>query len=146
MLNELLEFEPGCDVDPINIKEETPLHLAVQYEEPELRALLVDSLLDAGADTRLRFTITPSLSFPVLIVSSGLKTRMVKWRWTMCIRMMRKRKLHSAAMRLSVTSQRLTSLMVRVSWPHRKRTRTDLQKYYFEEEDDDDYSESDDEE
>ena len=60
VLNELLEFEPGCDVDPTNIQGETPLHLAVQYEEPELRALLVDSLLDAGADTRLRFTITPS--------------------------------------------------------------------------------------
>lgn len=126
MLNELLEFEPGCDVDPINFQEETPLHFAVRCEEPELRALLVDSLLDAGADTRLRFTITPSLSFPVLIVSSGLKIRLAKWRWTTYIRMMRKLKLHSAAMRLSVASQRLTSHMVRVSWPHRKRTGTDL--------------------
>ena len=53
VLNELLEYD-GCDVDYINnIEGATPLHLAVKIKEPELRALIVDSLLDAGADTRL---------------------------------------------------------------------------------------------
>jgi ankyrin repeat protein len=51
VLNELLEHE-DCDVDYINIEGATPLHLAVKIKEPELRALIVDSLLDAGADTR----------------------------------------------------------------------------------------------
>jgi ankyrin repeat protein len=50
VLNELLEYD-GCDVDYTNnIEGATPLHLAVKIEEPELRALIVDSLLDAGAD------------------------------------------------------------------------------------------------
>ena len=41
-----------CDVDPINrIEKATPLHLAVQLEDPELRLHIVDSLLEAGADT-----------------------------------------------------------------------------------------------
>jgi uncharacterized protein len=52
-LDKLLEYE-GCDVDYVNLLEgATPLHLAVQIKEPELRAFIVDSLLDAGADTRL---------------------------------------------------------------------------------------------
>jgi ankyrin repeat protein len=63
VLNELLEYEEGCDVDLTNIEKETPLHLAVKYGEAELRALMVDSLLDAGAETRLGFTVAPSL-FP----------------------------------------------------------------------------------
>ncbi|KAF8274303.1 ankyrin [Lactarius quietus] len=54
VLNEILEYE-GCDVDYTNyIEGATPLHLAVKIEEPELRALIVDSLLDAGADTRIK--------------------------------------------------------------------------------------------
>ena len=53
VLNGLLEYE-GCDVDFVNnIEGATPLHLAVKIKEPELRALIVDSLLDAGADTTL---------------------------------------------------------------------------------------------
>jgi hypothetical protein len=52
-LDKLLEHE-GCDVDYVNrLEGATPLHLAVQIKEPELRAFIVDSLLDAGADTRL---------------------------------------------------------------------------------------------
>ncbi|TRM70611.1 ankyrin repeat-containing domain protein [Schizophyllum amplum] len=44
-----------CDVDPINrIEKATPLHLAVKVEHPELRKYLVDSLLEAGADTRIK--------------------------------------------------------------------------------------------
>lgn len=54
VLNELLEYGEGCDVDPTNIQDETPLHLAVKHEEPELRAFMVDSLLDAGADTSIK--------------------------------------------------------------------------------------------
>ncbi|KAI0299801.1 hypothetical protein BC826DRAFT_905944, partial [Russula brevipes] len=51
-LNELLEYD-GCDVDYTNQLEGlTPLHFAVKIAEPALRALIVDSLLDAGADTR----------------------------------------------------------------------------------------------
>ncbi|KAH8992395.1 ankyrin repeat-containing domain protein [Lactarius akahatsu] len=54
VLNELLEYY-GCDVDYTNnIEGATPLHLAVKIEEPELRALIVDSLLDAGADPRIK--------------------------------------------------------------------------------------------
>jgi len=54
ILNELLEHE-GCDVDYVNYLEgATPLHLAVKIPEPELRALIVDSLLDAGADTHIK--------------------------------------------------------------------------------------------
>ena len=53
VLNELLEYD-GCDVDYVNhLQGATPLHLAVKIEQPELRALIVDSLLDAGADTQL---------------------------------------------------------------------------------------------
>ena len=41
-----------CDVDPINrIERATPLHLAVRIDEPELRRYVVESLLDAGANT-----------------------------------------------------------------------------------------------
>ncbi|KAG7100135.1 hypothetical protein E1B28_001915 [Marasmius oreades] len=44
-----------CDVDPISrIEKNTPLHLAVKLQDPELRAHTVDSLLDAGADTTIR--------------------------------------------------------------------------------------------
>jgi len=54
VLNELLEYD-GCDVDFVNnIEGATPLHLAVKIKEPELRALIVDSLLDAGADTSIK--------------------------------------------------------------------------------------------
>ncbi|KAI9511891.1 ankyrin repeat-containing domain protein [Russula earlei] len=53
-LNELLEYE-DCDVDLVNrLEGATPLHLAVKIKEPELRALIVDSLLDAGADTSIK--------------------------------------------------------------------------------------------
>lgn len=54
VLNELLEYD-GCDVDYTNnLEGATPLHLAVKIKEPELRALIVDSLLDAGADPRIK--------------------------------------------------------------------------------------------
>jgi len=54
VLNELLEYD-GCDVDYVNrIEGATPLHLAVKIEQPELRALIVDSLLDAGANTHMK--------------------------------------------------------------------------------------------
>ncbi|KAI9444610.1 ankyrin repeat-containing domain protein [Lactarius indigo] len=54
VLNELLEYD-GCDVDfTNNIEGATPLHLAVKIKEPELRALIVDSLLDAGADPQIK--------------------------------------------------------------------------------------------
>lgn len=56
VLNELLEYD-GCDVDYVNnIEGATPLHLAVKIDEPELRALIVDSLLDAGADPQYAFS------------------------------------------------------------------------------------------
>ena len=51
VLEHILSHEE-CDVDPINrIDKATPLHLAVQLEDPELRLHIVNSLLDAGADT-----------------------------------------------------------------------------------------------
>ncbi|KAF8919493.1 ankyrin repeat-containing domain protein [Mucidula mucida] len=54
VLEHILSHEE-CDVDPINrIDKATPLHLAVQIEDPELRLHVVDSLLEAGADTRIK--------------------------------------------------------------------------------------------
>ncbi|KAK0224756.1 hypothetical protein EDD85DRAFT_778256 [Armillaria nabsnona] len=51
----LWTWTPSVDVDPINrIEKATPLHLAVKLEHPELRKHVVDSLLDAGADTSIR--------------------------------------------------------------------------------------------
>jgi ankyrin repeat protein len=54
VLEHLLCYD-GCDVDPINrLEKATPLHLAVVTEDPQLREELVKSLLDAGADYRIR--------------------------------------------------------------------------------------------
>lgn len=44
--------QDGCDVDPINrIEKATPLHLALRIEDEDVRQGVVESLLDAGADT-----------------------------------------------------------------------------------------------
>ncbi|KAI0789561.1 ankyrin repeat-containing domain protein [Abortiporus biennis] len=44
-----------CDVDPINrLEGATPLHLALKIEDKELRKAVVESLLDAGADTSIK--------------------------------------------------------------------------------------------
>ncbi|KAF9469525.1 ankyrin repeat-containing domain protein [Collybia nuda] len=54
VLEHILSRE-GCDVDPINsIEKATPLHLAIKIEHVELRKFIVDSLLDAGADTSIK--------------------------------------------------------------------------------------------
>ncbi|KAJ7144835.1 ankyrin repeat-containing domain protein [Mycena crocata] len=54
VLEHILSHEE-CDVDPINrIEKATPLHLAVRLEDPELRKHIVESLLEAGADTRIK--------------------------------------------------------------------------------------------
>ncbi|KAK0185156.1 ankyrin repeat-containing domain protein [Armillaria mellea] len=54
VLEHILSHE-DCDVDPINrIEKATPLHLAVKLEHPQLRKHVVDSLLEAGADTSIR--------------------------------------------------------------------------------------------
>lgn len=40
-------------MDPINrIEGATPLHLALKLSDPELREIVVESLLDAGANAR----------------------------------------------------------------------------------------------
>jgi len=53
VLEHLLSCE-GCDVDPINrLEHATPLHLALRISEPDVRKYVVESLLDAGADTRI---------------------------------------------------------------------------------------------
>jgi uncharacterized protein len=45
--------QDNCDVDPINrIEKATPLHLALKIEDKDTRNYVVESLLDAGADTR----------------------------------------------------------------------------------------------
>ncbi len=52
ILEHLLEYD-GCDVDLQNrIEKATPLHLALQIDDPETRAAVVSSLLEAGADTK----------------------------------------------------------------------------------------------
>lgn len=54
VLEHILEHEE-CDVDPINrLERATPLHLAVRLDDPELRKEVVDSLLEAGADTYIK--------------------------------------------------------------------------------------------
>ncbi|KAK0465975.1 uncharacterized protein EV420DRAFT_1617459 [Desarmillaria tabescens] len=54
VLEHILSHE-DCDVDPINrIEKATPLHLAVKLEHPGLRKHVVNSLLEAGADTKIR--------------------------------------------------------------------------------------------
>ncbi len=51
---EILVDVPGINVNKQNIKEgNTPLHLAVQYEEdPEVALSIVNILLDVEADPR----------------------------------------------------------------------------------------------
>ncbi|KAI0333987.1 ankyrin [Cubamyces sp. BRFM 1775] len=54
ILEHLLEHD-GCDVDPQNrIEKATPLHLAIRIEDAEVRKAVVASLLEAGADTRIK--------------------------------------------------------------------------------------------
>lgn len=60
----------NCDVDPVNrIDGQTPLHLAVKESDPEMRAWLVETLLDAGADT----TFVCFASLAVDYVNHGTK-------------------------------------------------------------------------
>lgn len=53
VLEHLLAYE-GCDVDLQNrLENNTPLHMAVKYlMDPEERNEIVESLLDAGANTK----------------------------------------------------------------------------------------------
>ncbi|GLB43653.1 putative ankyrin repeat [Lyophyllum shimeji] len=54
VLEHILSHEE-CDVDPINtIEGATPLHLAMRIEHTALRQHIVESLLDAGADTYIK--------------------------------------------------------------------------------------------
>ncbi|KIJ54234.1 hypothetical protein M422DRAFT_221764 [Sphaerobolus stellatus SS14] len=55
VLEHLLTYD-GCDVDFQNrLEGNTPLHAAVKYiEDPEERNYVVESLLDAGADTKIK--------------------------------------------------------------------------------------------
>ncbi|KAG5643300.1 hypothetical protein DXG03_001227 [Asterophora parasitica] len=54
VLEHILSHEE-CDVDPQNrLDKSTPLHLAVKIEHVALRRHVVDSLLEAGADTRIK--------------------------------------------------------------------------------------------
>jgi hypothetical protein len=109
VINGLLEDE-GCDVDYTNrLEGATPLHLAVKIKEPELRAFIVDSLLDAGANTLFVFTLTLSLIPSILTLLLAVsKTRRVKWPCTMYLRTTEKRGMHSAAIRPKVASRRPT--------------------------------------
>jgi hypothetical protein len=44
---------PKCDVDPQNrLERSTPLHLAVKIDDDDLRLHVVQSLLEAGANTK----------------------------------------------------------------------------------------------
>ncbi|GBE77606.1 ankyrin [Sparassis latifolia] len=54
VLEHILSHE-DCDVDPVNrIEKATPLHLALAHPDAELRMAVVESLLDAGADTTIK--------------------------------------------------------------------------------------------
>ena len=53
VLDELLKYD-GCDINDVNhLQGAMLLHLAVKIEQPKLHALIMDSLLDASADTQL---------------------------------------------------------------------------------------------
>lgn len=75
-----------CDVDPINrLEKATPLHLAVKIEHPQLRLHIVESLLDAGADTTyVKFLPLSVCTFlrPCFTPHSGSRTSTVPWRST----------------------------------------------------------------
>ncbi|KAG7663339.1 uncharacterized protein J8A68_003171 [[Candida] subhashii] len=52
----VLDIE-GVEIDPQNREGETPLHLAVKYtnnDEPEHGYFVIDNLLDAGSDPRIK--------------------------------------------------------------------------------------------
>lgn len=52
VLERILSY-PDCDVDPTNrLEGSTPLHLAARIKDAEARFHIVESLLEAGADTR----------------------------------------------------------------------------------------------
>jgi len=54
VLDCLLEVE-DCDVDLQNLLlKETPLHLAAKISDDETRAYVLQSLLEAGADTKVQ--------------------------------------------------------------------------------------------
>lgn len=51
-----------CDVDPINnVGNKTPLHLAVEVDEPDRRFYIIKSLLEAGADRTYVPVLPPAL-------------------------------------------------------------------------------------
>ncbi|KAH7104845.1 ankyrin repeat-containing domain protein [Auriculariales sp. MPI-PUGE-AT-0066] len=53
-MEQLLSHD-GCDVDLQNrLGRETPLHVALKIESDDLRKEVVESLLDAGADTTVK--------------------------------------------------------------------------------------------
>ncbi|KAF9654410.1 ankyrin [Thelephora ganbajun] len=54
VLDHILSHEE-CDVDPTNkLDKATPLHLAVEKEDPEDREYFVENLLEAGANYTIR--------------------------------------------------------------------------------------------
>lgn len=70
-----------CDVDPINLLERaTPLHFAIQVENPENRASFVEQLLDAGADyTCVRFSTVTMVQIGDLDTGYRIKTATRHW-------------------------------------------------------------------
>jgi len=112
VLCELLEHE-GCDVDYINrLEGATPLHLAVKIKQRELRAFIVDCLLDAGANmSYVRVYSLPPILTLVPVVS---RIKRVKCPWIMYLKMTKKRGTHSAAAWFKIASRKATLLMVRV--------------------------------
>lgn len=69
VLEHILSHE-DCDVDPINrIERATPLHLALRLTDPTLRKYVVESLLDAGADTLYAAQITANELFTKILYS-----------------------------------------------------------------------------
>lgn len=51
----VLDIE-GVEIDPLNREGDTPLHLAVKYaiDEPEHGYFVIDNMLDAGSDPRIK--------------------------------------------------------------------------------------------
>lgn len=68
---ELILEQEGADVDLINKQGQTPLHAAVEIQDSKPRLLITKSLLEAGADPRIRNSKTGQKPIETLMSKIG---------------------------------------------------------------------------